>query len=539
MNPIFFFMSGISNKRFVSVWNTNNAGSPNDTIQLPVSVIGIYNCIINWGDGTFTTMTSYSQGLHQYLTGPGTYTVTIIGIFTGFQFAGAGDCLKLIEVKSWGSLKIANASAFQGCANLLLNNVTDVLDISGTTSLNNMFAGCTALTSIGRSNEWNTSLVTTLQSVFNGCTNFNSDLNGWNTINVTQMTSTFAGCSNFNKPLNSWNTSNVTNFSSMFSSASIFNQDIGSWNVSKVTVFTSMFLAASAFNNGGAPMNWTLNTVGNIVVTSMFANATSFNQPIGSWDVSKITTIATMLSGATAFNQPLGAWRLISLAASSTTNFMLGKSALNFLQTNLDSIYNGWINVNLSTPQNINFSLAKQTKASIEGKALLTRASATVVITSATNSGGFVLITATNTLVNGNKVFISGVSTGVPDKSYTVSNVTGTNFTIDLAYTVNGTGGTLRTGFGWTITDGLLTITNVTQGGTNGAGGFFVRITTGAHGIPASSHPVMFIYGNTGTGLNLINGSWTINQINTTQIDLVGSLYGAGGFSINGNVVYD
>ena len=40
----------------------------------------------------------------------------------------------------------------------------------------------------------------------------------------------------------------------------------------------------------------------------MFYNATAFNQPIGSWNVSKVTDMAAMFAEAKAFNQPIGDW---------------------------------------------------------------------------------------------------------------------------------------------------------------------------------------------------------------------------------------
>jgi surface protein len=39
-----------------------------------------------------------------------------------------------------------------------------------------------------------------------------------------------------------------------------------------------------------------------------FFNATTFNQNIGSWDVSQVTNMSHMFLSATAFNQNIGDW---------------------------------------------------------------------------------------------------------------------------------------------------------------------------------------------------------------------------------------
>ena len=52
-------------------------------------------------------------------------------------------------------------------------------------------------------------------------------------------------------------------------------------------------------------------------MTSMFNGASSFNQPLNKWDVSKVTGMGDMFSGATSFNQPLHApWYVVEQSES-------------------------------------------------------------------------------------------------------------------------------------------------------------------------------------------------------------------------------
>jgi surface protein len=95
----------------------------------------------------------------------------------------------------------------------------------------------------------------------------------------------------------------------MFTGANSFNQPIGNWNVSKVTDFSFMFNACSVFNQNIG--SW--NVSGVTDMTSMFQSS-AFNNggspSISGWSVSNVTNFVSMFSGANSFNQPIGNWTL-------------------------------------------------------------------------------------------------------------------------------------------------------------------------------------------------------------------------------------
>ena len=252
-------------------------------IQLPITSIPVGKSIwIDWGDNSYSTMNStniIANRTHTYST-PGEYAVRILGDNFNFTFtdSGTNDRLKIKSISSWGKLKI-QTSSFQNCSNLTLSGITDIPDLTGVTSLRLTFANCSAITTVGRMNEWNTSSVT----------------------NLSEM---FTGARLFNQPIGNWNVSNVTTMRYMFQGGSIpmsFNQNIGSWDVRNVVdfdYFVGSANAKSSFNNGGSPdiNNWSINTSANVNMGGMFTNCTDFNQPLNLWNTSRVTNMGGMFS---------------------------------------------------------------------------------------------------------------------------------------------------------------------------------------------------------------------------------------------------
>lgn len=143
--------------------------------------------------------------------------------------------------------------------------------------------------------------------------------------------------------INTWNVSNVQSLNSAFEFATLFNQPLNNWNVSNCQDFSNMFREASAFN-----------------------------QPLNNWNVSSAFFMQGMFLLATAFNQNIGNWNVYQVL--DFTNFMAGKTNLDYSATNLNAIYNGWSTLTLVIGVNINFGTIKYTLAGQAGKNILTGA---------------------------------------------------------------------------------------------------------------------------------------------------------------------
>ncbi len=165
----------------------------------------------------------------------------------------------------------------------------------------------------------------------------------WGTNHWLSMASAFYGCSNLViNDTRAPDLSGVTNMSSMFYDASSFNQDISSWDVSHVTNMSYMLKDDFLFNQ---PLNsWDVSNVTNM--SGMFVNDDSFNQPLDSWDVSSVTDMSVMFKNDTIPNLDISMWN-VSNVTNMFLMFQIGSGGLT--TDHYDALLEAWAQEPLQT----------------------------------------------------------------------------------------------------------------------------------------------------------------------------------------------
>ena len=227
--------------------NTNlGTGS---TFDLPLRSGYNYDFIVDWGDGSNSTITSYndSDNLHTYST-HGTYEIKITGLCEAWYFNNTGDKNKLISIEKFGYTGFKNMeAAFRGCTNLTIVSDVDGYWCRYVNNMYRMFRDCTLLTNVNVAN-WLTDNVVNIGEMFYECINLQTlDLTNWNVSNVIDMgffLFSFVDHMNITNigDVSNWDVSNVTNMSSMFSNCkNLTNINVTNWNIGNVTNISSMF----------------------------------------------------------------------------------------------------------------------------------------------------------------------------------------------------------------------------------------------------------------------------------------------------------
>jgi surface protein len=452
---------------FIFTVDTTKVGTTSSTqFKLPLVSSGSINFVVEWGDGTTDTITTFNQAqtTHTYSSG-GTYEIKIRGLLKGWQFNNGGDKFKMGVIKNWGCLDISVGSGFYGCGNMTC--VASDAPVITTTSLLNYFRTCTNFN--GAIGNWDVSNVTSLNFMFYLASSFASPLNNWNVSKVQDFGGLFVGTA-YNSPLNNWDTSSATYMGEMFNISS-FNQDISNWNVSKNTSMYYMFrgssfnqdisnwdvskvtnmhfaFAQSSFNKNIGGWNvsgvtdmsymffnnrvfnqnigsWNTSAVTNML--SMFNQATVFNQNIGAWNTEKVTNMVSMFESATAFNQNIGSWNV-----SGVTNM----SQMFFFATAFNQDIGEW-NVSNVTNMSLMFTSAIAFNQDIGEWNVSNVTNMVSMFQQATNFNANIGSWNVSNVTNMNLMFSEVTNFNQNIASWNVSNVTTMNFMFNAAAAFN------------------------------------------------------------------------------------------------------
>lgn len=396
-----FFMFGNCNDLttvpFINSWNTSNV---TNMINMFVECHSFNDNISGWDVSNVTDMGGMFDNTYLFNQPIGSWDVSNV---QSIRYMFLQNTVFNQNLSSWDVSNVTDMKGtFNGCSSFnnggspmisgwTTYNVTDMgdmfsltpfnqpinsWDVSSVTKMDTMFASSSFNQPL---NSWNVGNVINMSSMFGNTYLFNQNIGSWDVSNVTNMNFMFQGGSpsahTFNNggspSISAWTTSSVTTMFGMFNANTSFNQNIGNWNVSKVNDFGGMFLVSS-FDNGGSPSisGWTINTTNNVSMYWMF-RASPFNQPIGSWNVSKVTNMESMFHTALSFNQNIGSWNVSGV--TTFTNFMADKTFSDYSTTNLDAIYNGWSALpSVQSGRNITFNTIKYTAGGAAGKAILT-----------------------------------------------------------------------------------------------------------------------------------------------------------------------
>ena len=202
-------------KGFTTEWNLTDNTTAGRTVTLPLVNTRAegalsYNCIVDWGDGVVSTITSYNSAnrIHEY-SSIGVKTIEIKGICEGWSFNNGGDKLKITKILDFGNPDVFHGfkylkSGFYGCTNLSQIPANGGFIASGTgiglDGFNATFRDCTSLASLPVDLFRYNTLVSTngFNATFQNCTSLASlpvDLFRYNTaVSTSGFQNTFYGC---------------------------------------------------------------------------------------------------------------------------------------------------------------------------------------------------------------------------------------------------------------------------------------------------------------------------------------------------------
>ena len=248
------------------------------------------------------------------------------------MFKGCSKLTKL-NLDNFNMSKVTTIeSMFSGCS-ALTNIQMNGWDTSKITDINNIFKGCTALNTIQTINwkvtDYTVNIfdrkVPTVKSI---------DVNGWDLSNVTTLENVFRGCNALTSVigLNTWNTINITNMGYMFYGDKELTNigDLGYWNTTNVLNMSDMFSGCNKLTSVDVLINWDISNVKNM--DRMFADCKAIKTVIMTGrGIIKISTMDEMFLGCSNLTTvELAGFNTESLVKSN--NMFAGCTLLNTLK---------------------------------------------------------------------------------------------------------------------------------------------------------------------------------------------------------------
>ena len=208
-------------------------------------------------------------------------------------------------------------TTIRGLENINLTNITDLsglfyqcwaltsvdlssLDTSNVTDMSDLFLECRSLTNISL-NGLDTSNVTNMSGMFRDCFSLTGiNVSDFDTSNVTEMSDMFHGCDNLTSlDLSGFDTSKVTDMSGMFSTCSnLTSIDFSTFDTSNVTKMIAMFQECESLTT----LDLSLFDIANVENMGwMFYSCTALKSlNLSSFDTSKVTNMYAMFAGCTS-----------------------------------------------------------------------------------------------------------------------------------------------------------------------------------------------------------------------------------------------
>ena len=271
--------------------------SDNTEVKLPLYKA---KTTIDWGDGTIDRITETTSTIttHTYAT-TGVYDVTFGDVIksngAGLRYDIVYGMEHLTRVKHFEPQNIG-IFTFYGCSNLTHLDNSKNWDTS-TNYFNNTFINCSSLVEIDAEN-WDTSNFVTHFSCFAGCTSLRyANIDNW--IIKDQAYHMFYNCNNLEEVVaTNTNFNNVINTEYMFYQCKKLNTiDVSNWDVSNTTSFDSMFGFCEELTTIDVS-NWDVSSAISLQSMLIACYSLTTTGDLSNWDISNVTDISRMFQAS-------------------------------------------------------------------------------------------------------------------------------------------------------------------------------------------------------------------------------------------------